>query len=116
MSKELNIRVVTEVLGYEKLPSPAIPAFRKPAENGLFDFLWDLSDYSGNIGDAWKVVGVLELRGYLLDTLSNMSGHWYCEFCNKHGVTYGLAREQPTAPLAICMAALDLAEKIRVKP
>ncbi len=69
--------------------------------------------FSTNIADAWQIVETLSARGYQFE-LSELSGGWAAEFDADlvPGVVPGVAIDGrcedicPTAPVAICLAAL----------
>lgn len=59
---------------------------------------------SEDIADAWEVVERMRELGWNLSMWNTHDGGWYCETETKIGARE--FAESPTAPLAICCAAL----------
>lgn len=61
---------------------------------------------STDIRCAWMVVGRLYEKRMSVTMRSCESGRWYCRFDENRGVGLSFSANEPTAPLAICKAAL----------
>ena len=125
MNIELNERVAVEVMGYKYTPftdtgGKIIPRWRKPSP---YQLVGGLPDYSGDIAAAWLVVEELAKRLIWLSSLEEKTPvAWYVVFrywepgnedIEAHWKSAG-SGFCATAPLAICHAALDICEKMKV--
>jgi hypothetical protein len=99
MDQELNKRVAVEIMRRQVL---------SPKTNGTS--VIPIPDYSGDIAAAWLVVEELEKRELQIVLLYSQG--WSCRLWKRKPYTLVLS-VQPTAPLAICHAALDICEKLR---
>ncbi len=113
--REMNELFEFRVMGYSKLPLPAVPTWQKPSAEGL-QVHFDLPNYSGDIAAAWEVVERLRTvdeyicpQIYWDDNDGLEPGEWVVEF-NRYAKTKNDYRHTeavaPTAPLAISRAAL----------
>ena len=55
-NEELNEWLAVHIMGYEKLPYPAVPKYQKPTESGIPNGLWDWNPCE-NIAHAYAVMG-----------------------------------------------------------
>ena len=72
-----------------------------------------LKDWRTDIADAWELVEEMFSNGHhYIDVASvgDRSNPWECEVSGANG-NYGVARNAPTAPEAICLAYLAVMEK-----
>ncbi len=105
---DMDILIVTRVMGFMRLPPPAMPALQKPTANGIVE-LYDCPRYSTDIAAAWEVVEEMKKRViYKYPVCPNIVYHhsdnlWWCEFFSGDWMRNASA---DTAPLAICRAGL----------
>jgi hypothetical protein len=65
-------------------------------------------NYSTNIADAWLVIEkVISNNEFVYVNLSFDSVAWICEFCGDTTVGASGTLDNPSAPYAICLAALS---------
>ena len=65
-----------------------------------------IGPYSTDIAAAWKVVEHLRMRGFFQFQVWNYLYVWHASFANADFSFADLEVDAPTAPLAICRAAL----------
>jgi len=80
------------------------------AEDGLWDerelrTLFGVPGYSANIGSAWRVVERMRELGWRL-SLTDLAGDWTAIFAH-NGEKRMRTAAAPSAPVAICRAALE---------
>jgi len=120
MDIELNERIAVEVFGYQSSTPPGMVSQKwwRKLPDGYIDVCFDaLPNYSEYMQYAWLVVEELAKQGIRLETLSCQIA-WYCCFekiTNSPFSCYGLAQGLQFAPRAICLAALDIVEKLEAK-
>jgi hypothetical protein len=112
MNEQLNERVAVEVMGYIRERG-----YIKRPEDSEWTHTKFLPDYSGDIGAAWRVVEEMAKRGCTFDVeCTEYGSSWYAQFKmyanNILEDVYGGRVYSHTAPLAICMAALDIVAKL----
>lgn len=66
-----------------------------------------LPHYSTEIGAAWRVVERLHAQRVRVAVIAYLDGNYRCELRGQ-GTEFLLAMEGPTAPAAICLAALKV--------
>ena len=114
MDTGLNERIAVEVMGYQFSTPPEMVSnhwWRKKPD-GYVDVCFDgLPSYDKYMQYAWLVVDELHKRGVYV--MVNYSDDITCRMWYPHEdiVAYGF--HQPTTPLAICHAALDICEKLK---
>jgi len=111
---DMDISVVTRVMGYLRLQYPAKPCLQKPTPDGVM-MLYDCPRFSTDISAAWEVVEKNQL------SLIQLDNSWFCGqydlnqeyFDTEDGIIDGHFSRRtnkfcvaPTAPLAICRAGL----------
>jgi hypothetical protein len=112
MNEQLNERIAREVMGwsYGSLPGTCVNKWWRRRADGFLDVRFDgLDDYSGDIGAAWDVIIEIAKRGINCE-FDCIDGEWNC--CMYDDEHEGNAYNMTTAPLAICMAALDIVAKL----
>lgn len=127
MNTELNERIAVEVMGYhwhtdKYLSVPRLARTVNKTDDQGNTYPWNelmlggVPDYSGNIAAAWQVVEEMISRNYELGELQfDKARQWFCIFERDTDHEYGFSQAQPTAPLAICLAALDIVGKIKAE-
>jgi hypothetical protein len=106
---DMDILIVTRVMGYERLPFPACPSLQKPTTGGV-EVLYDCPRYSTYIAAAWEVVEKMKSNGwdfFMENAWRNRISKnvWWCMFENDD-CEMEFCSEDITAQLAICKAAL----------
>jgi hypothetical protein len=118
MNEQLNERVAVEVMGYTQIAGPFDDGEIWAERIDDTHFVQrPVYDYSGDIGAAWRVVEELAKRGCTFDVeCTEYGSSWYAQFKmyanNILEDVYGGRVYSHTAPLAICMAALDIVAKL----
>lgn len=113
--QHLDFLIATKVMGLEAWPgvalaikAPFVPEWTKPAP-------CIPPPYSTDIADAWKVVEHLRQAEYLIDIDSLSQSRWCCIINGPEKVMGATLTNHhfvhaETAPLAICLAALEVVE------
>jgi hypothetical protein len=108
MDTELNERIAVEVMGWKQVPWPdGRPRWRQPQPYKLGTAL---PDYSGTWEGMRLVVEEMDRQGYNL-TLELSHNRALATFEKRDGGIH-LYIASPTAPLAVCYAALDIVSKL----
>jgi hypothetical protein len=114
MNYELDKRVAVEVMGYQFSMPPGMVSNKwwRKLPDGYIDVCFDgCPSYSEYIDAAWKVVEELQKRMYQVVLIfSSEDKRWSCRLWQRKPYEL-VVSTQPTAPLAICHAALDICEK-----
>ena len=116
---ELDAMIAVEVMKwYETFPKGACPHIKHwyattPCPHNAHDDAWRgcLPPFSTDIAAAWKVLEKLKSVGLQIDVGTHYSG-WACGIDNS---TTRLWSSAPTAPIAICCAALAAARAKKEK-
>ena len=107
-SEEMDEEILVNVFKWERLPSPAMPQFQRPSENGV-ECIYFVNHYSRSMGAAWDVAEEMMKNG--ICRISNGDG----DSCDVDFWPYGSLNggnwkqvnvTEETFPLAICRAAL----------
>ena len=115
---ELRIRHRTDILPREC--EGGLPLFPETYEGtilspstGVAEEVWvPALNYSGDMANAWEVVGKIHRLGHFLH-LSYNGDKWLAVFVDKDTWdTWAEPGSAPTAPLAICRAAYKLVEQM----
>lgn len=114
--REIDALVAEHVMGYTTRPSTIATYDSRTRQKGIEDRLvwvtpdglgagYDPPRYSVAITEAWEVVE--RMRGDYIFSLLDHITSWSASFVKLRGFG-SKSIEAPTAPLAICLAALDV--------
>jgi hypothetical protein len=106
---DIDMMIITKVMGYIRLPFPAMPTFQKPTPQGVIG-IYELPRYSTNMVAAWEIVEKLTMGNSLFDVCINPvpedGGRWWAMFILEPESYQQFSASASSAPLAICRAAL----------
>ena len=107
--EELDELIAEKVMGFIKLPFPGLPKFQKPTDDGVIP-LYYTPKYSTDISAAWEVVEkILKMPSSVnIQCDFHSDGNYFACYIHPYprDETKLIMEHAPTAPLAICRAAL----------